>query len=177
MKALIATLLLCLLPMNGCITTETLEDKQAAVEAQAWSEMCALLELETDYSCTRLMPPLVVYEPMREGLHGYYDGSDTIYINDTLSGTDLFETLMHEGIHYVHVQHLFIPVPGPAADICWSENEAWTLTGIYFNEDNSTWWRAYPHCWPYYADSQELRELGEIWVIINDIVDGIIWEN
>lgn len=175
MKAIIAVLFL-LIPM-GCVTVETLEQKQARMESYAWTEMCGLLEAETDYSCTRLMPPLVVYEPMRDGLHGYYDGSDTIFINDSLRGTELMEVLMHEGIHYVHVMHLFIPVPGPAEAVCWSENEAWTLTGIYYNEDNSNWWRAYPHCWPYYADTQELIELGIIWNIINDAIDGIIWEN
>jgi hypothetical protein len=84
---------------------------------------------------------------------------------------------MHEGIHYVHVQHLIIKVPGPAEEVCWSEDHAWTLTGIYFGEDNSQWWRAYPHCWQWYADTDKLNILGQQYNDINDAVDGIIFED
>ena len=114
---------------------------------------------------------------MRDGLNGYYDGGDTIFINSKLEGVPMIEVLMHEGIHYVHVQHQFIRVPGPAEEVCWSENEAWTLTGLYYNEDNSRWWRAYPHCWQYYGSSAEIREIGYIYNTINDIIDGIIFED
>ena len=141
----------------------------------AWLDMCQLLIDEAvDYKCNRLMPPLVVYEPMRDGLQGYYDGSDTIYISSKLIGTDLFDVLIHEGIHYVHVQHGIVDLPGPAEKICWSENEAWRLTGLYWNEDNSNWWVSYPHCWQYYATSQQMREYGIVWNWINEIVDGIM---
>jgi len=84
---------------------------------------------------------------------------------------------MHEGVHYVHVQQEIIEIPNYSKLVCWSENEAWTLTGIYWGKDNSKWWRNYPHCWKYYADSAQVRYWGEIWNQINDIVDGIIWEN
>ena len=148
MKAAIATLILFIgLLVPGCTILETNEHKQARNESFAWLEMCQLLEDETDYRCNRLMAPLVEYEKMRPGLWGYYEGGATIFINSELEGTDLTDVLMHEGIHYVHVMHQFIEVPGPAEQVCWSENEAWTLTGLYWNEDNSRWWRAYPHCW------------------------------
>ena len=178
MKQMIAVLIL-IVGIFGCTSLETKQEQARQVTEQAaWLDMCQLLiDEDTGYHCARLMAPLVVYEEMREGLHGYYDGSDTIYINIKLEGTDLFDVLMHEGIHYVHVQLQMLEVPGPAIEICWSENEAWMLTGAYWNEDNSNWWRAYPHCWPYYADTQELRDLGVLWIIINDLVDGIIWEN
>lgn len=178
MKQLIAVLVL-VIGIFGCSTLE--EKKEQArwtVESAAWLDMCQLLiDEEVGYHCGRLMPPLVVYEEMDDGLYGWYEGTEYIYINSSLTGTDLFDVLMHEGIHYVHVQLQIVALPGPTVDACWSENEAWTLTGSFWNEDNSDWWRAYPHCWPYYADQQSLREYGEVWNWINGIIDGIVWEN
>jgi hypothetical protein len=177
-RKLIATALL-VFGLLGCVTNETKQEQaRFATEQFAWLEMCQLLiDEDAGYHCARLMPPLVVYEEMRDGLHGYYEGGDIIYINEKLSGNRLTDVLMHEGVHYVHVQIQMIEVPGPAIAVCWSENEAWTLTGLYWNEDNSRWWRAYPHCWEFYADTQQLREYGYVYNIITDIVDGIIWEN
>jgi len=178
MKRMIALLIL-VVGIFGCTSLESKQEQaRFATEQMAWLDMCQLLVDErAGYHCARLMPPLVVYEEMREGLYGYYDGSDTIYVRSDLTGTDLFETLMHEGIHYVHVQLQILELPAPAIEVCWSENQAWMLTGAYYNEDNSNWWRAYPHCWQYYATSEELREIGYIWNTINSIIDGIIWEN
>ena len=172
MKALIATLILTI-GLLGCVTTK---QKQAQVEQAAWLNMCQLLIDEgVGYHCARLKLPLTVYEPMRAGLSGYYNGGDTIFINSALVGWEVDEVLMHEQIHYVHVQLQMIPVPGPADQICWSENEAWTLTGTYYGIDNSKWWRAYPHCWAYYGDTQKLRDIGYIYNQITDIIDGIIF--
>lgn len=176
MKAFIVSMILLIGLLLGCSSLEF--NKQAQVENLAWLDMCQLLiDEEVGYACGRLMQPEVVYETMRDGLLGYYEGGNTIYINDTLQSTEKFEVLMHEGIHYVHVQLGIIEVPGPAQQVCWSENEAWTLTGSFYNEDNSNWWRAYPYCWQYYADNQYLKDLGWLYNEVNDIVDGIIFED
>lgn len=176
MKAIISAVLTGLF-LLGCAHSETTEEKQARLESATWLDMCQLLIDEADYECRRLLPPLVVYEEMSDSLYGYYDGSDTIYINISLKGKDLFDVLMHEGIHYVHVQHGIIEIPGYAEPICWSENEAWMLTGIYFGEDNSNWWRWYPHCWQFYGNTQEVRDLGKVWNDIHELIEDWIWEN
>lgn len=175
MKYFIATLIL-VVGLLGCGLTKI--QKQAQYESIAWLDMCQLLTEEAvGYKCNRLMPPLVAYEEMEPGLLGWYDGSDTIHISVELRGVDLSEVLIHEGVHYVHVQHGIINIPGSAKEVCWSENEAWTLTGIFYNEDNSLWWRAYPHCWQYYADTKYLRRVGFIYNEIESIMDGIIFED
>jgi len=175
MKKFIATLIV-FVGIFGCASLEEQQrEKQTLTETRAWLDMCQLLiDEHVGYECRRLMPPLVHYQSMRDGLHGFYDGSDTIYINSELEDDSLFDVLMHEGIHYVHVQHGIIPLPGPAKAICWSENEAWLLTGRYWKKDHSKWWRAYPHCWEFYANTQEMREYGIVWNWINEIVDGIM---
>jgi len=175
MKALIAALILIL--GLGCVSLESRSDKQARMETFAWLEMCQLLEDEADYQCMRLMPPLVVYERMHWSLDGYYDGSDTIHVNQILRGTNLTDTLMHEAIHYVHVQMQIIPIPGPPELVCASEDEAFTLTGLYWNEDNSNWWKDYPHCWEWYADDKNVRAVGQSYNTIIEIIDIIILEN
>jgi hypothetical protein len=119
-------------------------------ETRAWIEMCDVVSENTEYSCGGVTPPKVVYENMRPGLYGYYDGSDTVYVNSALGDHDTLATIIHEMIHYLHVQNKQIPIPGPAKLICWSENEAWTLEGLWSGTDNSYWWVAYPHCWRYY---------------------------
>ena len=177
MKAMIASAIL-VFGILGCTTLgERQAQEQAIIEQMSWLDTCQLLIDYADYHCARLMPPYVIYEDMRDGLYGYYDGSDTIYVSNELTRVETFETLIHETIHYVHVQLQLIEVPGYSEPICWSENEAWMLTGIYYNENNDNWWRAYPHCWQYYANTQDLQDLGVIWSWINDIVDDYIWEN
>lgn len=175
MKAIIATLILGI----GVFSCTPLEiKKQAQYERIAWLDMCQLLiDEDVGYACNRLMLPLVAYEEMEPTLHGWYDGGDTIYINESLRGTDLSNVLMHEGIHYVHVQHGIILLPGTAKAVCWSENEAWRLTGIFYNEDNSRWWRSYPYCWQFYGSTQYLRDLGFVYNEIETIIDGIIFED
>lgn len=175
MKTLIATLIV-VIGLLGCGNLGL--NKQAQVEQLAWLATCQLLLDEAvGYECHRLMPPIVGYEEMDEDYLGRYSGGDTIWINSDLTRTELFSTLMHEMIHYIHVHQGILEVPGPALEVCWSENEAWVLTGIYYNEDNSLWWQMYPHCWQYYGDSRYLRDVGYIYNEINDIVDGIIFED
>ena len=170
MKSLIAIIMIIGFAATfGCATTGT---KQAQLETTAWTDMCRLLVAEENsYECHRIMPPLVEYEKMRKGLYGYYDGSDTIYIREGLNPSDTLATLFHEMIHYLHVQASIIPIPGPAEQVCWSENEAWYFEGIYSNKDNSGWWRSYPHCWEFYGDTQYARDMGNIFNEINEIMD------
>jgi len=166
------TALIVAVGLFGCGTTQY---KQAQLPEIAWRDMCSLLETESVvYQCMRVMPPNVVYEEMRDGLYGYYDGSDTVFINKDLSQRDKLRTLIHEDIHYLHTQLQIIVIPGPAVQVCWSENEAWTLEGIYSGHDNSNWWTSYPHCWEWYATDQYLRELGALYNAVNDLVEDII---
>jgi hypothetical protein len=173
MKYLLTTVIL-VAGILGCATTQY---KQAELPEVAWRDMCALLETEAVfYQCMRVMPPLVEYEKMRDGLSGYYEGGDTVFINKNLSQEDQLRTLIHEQIHYLHVQLQMIVVPGYPEPICWSENEAWTLEGIYSGKDNSKWWIAYPYCWEFYADDTNMQELGALLNAITEIMDDYINE-
>ena len=171
MKALLSITII-LVGLLGCTTTGY---KQAELPEVAWRDMCALLETESvAYQCMRMMPPKVAYEDLRPGLYGYYAGGDTVVVSSNISREDQLRTLIHEDIHYLHAQLQLIVVPGPAEEICWSENEAWTLEGIYSGKDNSQWWLNYPHCWQWYAPDQALRELGQLYNEVNDLMDEII---
>lgn len=132
----------------------------------AWSYAC---ELTTLCDGTISIPD-VKYERMVMGLRGYYDGSDTVYINRMLrKGVDRKSTLIHEMIHYIHAQKkmVFVPTPlGPSVrELCWSENEAFRLVDIWLLEQGypekvrgPNWWKAYWHCEPYYNDDFEIYD-------------------
>ena len=170
-------LLISIVLVVGLLGCSTLGYKQAQLADVAWSEMCTLLETEEiGYLCKRVQPPLVVYEIMRPGLMGYYDGGDTVYIRQGLSFDEQLEVLIHEDVHYLHAQLQIVEIPGPAIEVCWSENEAWYIEGLWSGTDNSKWWRQYPYCWEWYADEQYLMELGSLYNIINGLVDNIIFE-
>lgn len=141
-----------LLLLPACAGMESPSDRLTEF---AWSETCQLIEEERDYTCAGVAMPKVKYESMRPGLYGYYDGGDTVYVNRDLARNDRLTTLIHEMIHFVHVQQEMIPIPGPAVEVCWSENEAWLLEGIYSGKDNTNWWISYTHCWPYYDPEWE----------------------
>ena len=172
-KLIIATIMV--VGLFGCTTWE-MRNKQAQADF-AWVEMCDLLEDKAKYQCMRLKQPVIVFEEMPEGTLGYYLGEEFLYVSDALRGEEIIEIIMHEGIHYVHKQHQIINIPGYAKEVCWSENEAWGLTGIYFRDDNSKWWKAYPYCWQYYADSKYLKDVGELYNRLSDIMNGITFED
>ena len=105
---------------------------------------------------------------------GYYEGGDIIYIRKGLSVRDTMEVLIHEQVHYLHDQLQMIEIPGPAKEVCWSENEAWTIEGLWSGDDNSKWWKQYPYCWEWYADEKYIRDLGVLYNMVNDMVDNVM---
>lgn len=123
-----------------------------SMEEVAWAEMCSLAGQLYGYRCDGITPPLVTYESMRDGLYGYYEGGDTVFVSTNITPEEKMGTLIHEMVHYLHVQLGLVEVPGPAGLICKSEEEAWELEGIWSGTDNSGWWRPYTHCWKWYAN-------------------------
>jgi hypothetical protein len=116
----------------------------------------------TPYSCIDVDLPKVTYKALREGLYGYYDGSDTIYIRQGLMGMTRKEVLMHEMVHYLQVQKGGLEIPGYAEPICRAENEAFTVVDEWLIDKGyrhmvvgPTWWRPYKHCYPWYNPKWE----------------------
>jgi hypothetical protein len=78
-------------------------------------------------------------------------------------------------IHYLHVVRNIIEVPGYAPEICWSENEAFTLTDMWWEligqperKRGPDWWKPYSHCWPYYDPNFD------IWEWLDVMIDEIL---
>jgi hypothetical protein len=83
--------------------------------------------------------------------------------------------MIHEMIHYLHVQEGIINIPGYAPELCWSENEAFTLVDIWWEwigkpekKRGPNWWKPYTHCWPYYNPNFN------IWEWIDQMIED--WE-
>jgi hypothetical protein len=126
-----------------------------------WTVACGI----TPYSCVGVQTPKMKRVAMRPGLLGFYDGSDTVYVNMNLNGIDLKEVLVHEMVHYLQVQVGGLKVPGRPEPICRAEEEAFTLVDkwlIKIGYKNMVvgpdWWRPYVHCWPYYNPNFDLWE-------------------
>lgn len=141
----------------------------------SWIEACEL----TGYPCSEIQIPTVVYEPMRKYLHGWYGGGLKVYVNETLYGTQRRATIIHEMVHYLHAAQGIINVPGWSKEICWSENEAFTLVDKWWvsigwpeKQRGPYWWRPYTHCWPYYHDQFDFW----LWIdkMIEEAIDDII---
>lgn len=120
---------------------------------KAWFQACDY----SPYSCIGIKVPKVVTQWMRYQLLGYYDGSDTVFINRRLRGQRLNEVLMHEMIHYLQVQVGGLSVPGYAEPICRAEEEAFFLVDMWLADHSYSdlmrgpdWWRPYNHCWRFY---------------------------
>lgn len=151
-------------------------------DKDTWDTTCLMYDAfeasegRAEGACNQVDAPVVVYEEMRDGLWGYYDGGDTIFINSELAGMDQQATLIHEGVHYLDAQWLGLVVPGPAAEICASEDKAWLIEGVWWEmhdrPENARpeWWRSYPWCWQYYAPSTFTLTLQE-YVDIMEIGD------
>jgi hypothetical protein len=177
MRTSLRTIVL-LLGLFGCSyladQSTIIEDREALV----WDEMCEMIQEINDvglgepdynpfYTCGDVEKPLVVYKWMRKGLYGYYEGGDTVVVSNAIPTGQVYGTLFHEYIHYLHVQLGMIEVPGYAEEICWSEDQAFRLEGIWSGDDNSTWWKVYPHCWPYYGTQEAKNAYNLIqWIYI-----------
>jgi hypothetical protein len=159
----LVTLLIVLLTCSGVIA-ETEEREGRALTS--WYEACT----RSQYSCEGVEMPKITYMdggdlaealgmPRESGnrVGGMYDGTGTIFVNDSETGFDLSETLFHEMIHYLQTKVGGRQIPGPPAEVCMDEAEAWSLAEQYardngLNVDYSNWWFSYFHCWPYFAE-------------------------
>ena len=121
-----------------------------------WNMLCFELR---DVDCTGMPVPKVkkfAANPLRPGLAGYYDGSDTVYIRRDIMGAAREEVLAHEFSHYADVQLGITNVPGFAEEICFSEKRAWAVSDNYWIKYGrpslavgTTWTEWYKHCTPY----------------------------
>jgi hypothetical protein len=103
------------------------------------------------YSCAGIKPPKVEFRKLSAGQLGRYTGGDTIFIGLGNRGIVNYYTAIHEMIHYVHAKSGQVEIPGSHGEICWSESEAFALTGILTGRDNSNWWLSYNHCHKFYV--------------------------
>lgn len=134
---------------------------QAELKAKwiAWDMLCFELR---DVDCSGISAPKVKTfrpNPLRPGLAGYYDGSDTIFIRNNIRGPNREEVLAHEMSHWVDVQLGITNVPGFAREICFSEKRAWSVSDNYWikygwanKAVGASWTNWYRHCTPYQAE-------------------------
>lgn len=150
------------------VLTDEQQKQVFRLKYKAWNMACEL----TPETCLGFAAPEIKYEKMRGGLMGYYDGTNTIFINIDLSGDRQMATAIHETIHYIHFMNELVDVPayfanpGSIEKLCWSENQAFTLTDIWLEANGSrpvgpNWWKPYWHCAPYYDPEWELWQ----WII------------
>ena len=132
--------------------------KTQKLNAEGWETVCTFID-NYEYNCEGLIAPYIVEFPNEgnEGYHGWYDGGSAIFVNESLEGIDRASTIFHEMIHYIHKQQGLVEIPGPAEQVCWSENEAFKLEDIWLTAlgypelARPDWWVGYSHCWPYYG--------------------------
>jgi hypothetical protein len=150
-----------------------------------WDTTCRLYDAYEESegrnagACDQLDAPKIVYEEMRDGLMGYYDAGDTIFVNSETEGDFRTSVLIHEMVHYIDKLWLDMQVPGPAVEICKSEDKAWFIEGVWWgligrpDEARTDWWKSYPHCWEWYAPRRFELTMDEF-VHIMDIGDDIV---
>ena len=130
------------------------------IRYRAWMELCG--EYYRNEDCSDMEVPEIAKfrpNPLRPGLAGYYDGSDTVYIRNDLRGAEREEVILHEMSHYLDVQLNLTVVPGPALDICFSEKRAWRISDLFWYKQGyswksskiigSKWTNWYRHCTPH----------------------------
>jgi len=145
----------------GCTTLsahDASEYATAKAKYRMWNQLC--MEYRTEVSCAGIKPPKIVREHMRQGLRGYYDGSDTIYINRTLHGSEREATIAHEMSHYLDTMLGMNPdMPVKRSDkegilgLCMSEKRAWAVSDQFWKRYNrrikpigAKWVTWYDHC-------------------------------
>jgi len=134
---------------------EPLSPAEMRAKYIAWDLLCFELR---DVDCTGVVLPKVQKfqpNPLRPGLAGYYNGSDTIFIRSTLTGEAREEVLAHEMSHYLDVTFGITNVPGYAEEICFSEKRAWAVSDAYWTKYlrpskvvGESWANWYRHCTP-----------------------------
>ena len=146
----------------GMIVGATLANYVPAVAADYWKEfiryeMWGQVGELTEYSIEGVKPPKIVYKYLDIGLHGYYNGGDTIYVSNQLRGDQRKATIFHEMVHYVQVQVGGLILPGPASLVCQAEAEAFAETDEWWRsidkpekQRGPDWWKAYTYCRQFY---------------------------
>lgn len=154
MRKLIAVMLI----LMGTTAASAGDYRTSKLRFDMWLEVC----LTGPYSCDGVKVPKVKRTSMEDGLYGYYDGGDTVYINRKLWANQKRATLYHEMLHYLQKQVGGLIVPGPAEQICHAEAEAfeytdkwWVRIGNPSKQRGDTWWRPYRHCHKYYNPDYE----------------------
>ena len=128
-----------------------------------WEEACS----NGVYSCEGIEKPNVEWYTQGKNdkdvvLWGYYDGTNTIYLNTLLKEKGkrfTYEVIYHEMIHYLQKKVGGANIPGYVWEICDLEAEAFMLTDKWLVEQGwdeeimgPDWWAndRYPQCEPYY---------------------------
>ena len=148
MRAFVIGMIACLLTTTvGAADATTYRENKMRFDT--WLEVCEF----TQYSCQGVKVPKVVFEKMRRGLLGYYDGSDTVFVNSEVSWEQKRATLYHEMTHFLQAEVGGLVVPGRAEPICQAEAEAfaegdarWERMGQPEKKRGPNWWRPYTHC-------------------------------
>ena len=126
------------------------------IEVSSWSAMCQILvDEKADYLCGGVTRPPVSYIEIDNW--GQYRGEGTIEMHRSLSGDRLATVLVHEFVHYVHQQVGEIEIPGTDKEICWSENSAFYVQGVFDGNDYKNWWLDYRYCWPFFGVTVSLN--------------------
>lgn len=159
-KALLLGIAAALICSTGVAQTITVEDYRLMEDKyEAWNLLCFELR---DVDCTGIPVPNVERQEMAKNLAGYYDGSDTVFINEKLRGLQRLEVLAHEMSHYIDVQTMGLKVPVYNGDIegikglCFSEKRAWAVSDNFWKQYKNNrmqvgakWVKWYDHCRPY----------------------------
>ncbi len=157
----LAALLLGVFIALGCssVSAHDFDYALAKTKYRIWLDVC--LDYRSEVTCGDIEAPKVERVPLREGLNGYYDGGDTVYINRNLRGWERDATIAHEMSHYLDTQLGMNPeMPVKRSDLegvfglCMSEKRAWAVTDKYWKrygawkkqEIGARWVRWYSHC-------------------------------
>ncbi len=153
-------------PVASLQLLDTQQEENYRAKYKAWFQACDY----TDYSCIGVPVPKVVSENMGRRLLGYYNGTDTVYVNRTLKGQRLNEVLMHEMVHYLQAKVGGLKVPGYAEPICHAENEAFAVVDLWLIDHSYAdlirgprWWVAYRHCYPWYKPDYKQGDGSRDW--------------
>jgi hypothetical protein len=153
-------ILLTALLATSAAGASALDYRNSVMKYKAWNRLCLEYAQATERSCIGVPVPSVVYEKMRRGLQGHYNGEDTVYVNRSLRGRAQEATLVHEMSHYLDTMlGLNPPLPvftsnKPAVyKLCYSEKRAWDATDMYLRDvwsgrkaADGKWVQWYNHC-------------------------------
>lgn len=158
LKAVLAGVILAFICTSPIQAGEQIDFSKSVMKYRAWNALC--LDYTPARSCAGIKPPRIKYESMREGLRGYYEGGDTVYVNKNLRGYQREATTFHEMSHYLDTKLGLNPdMPVRRSDtegvfgLCMSEKRAWDATDKWWKTRlrgkkavNGDWVKWYDHC-------------------------------